>query len=653
MQFLKEHVINLSNKTVVDYMDDVSLSIATSCNGGGFQLDLTAISKHAFLQNEYFVADVFHESEDVLVIICRFEERSGRFVQIHFGILPHVLTTICLPLSALNGEKLFLERYPNVMQTVLRGDPVVDLEYIDSVYIETPSSRFSRKFMISNIELLTNEPECQVKEMKYIDEMGQNNFREWLGRIGSTLQLKARLIQAYEEAKVRQRPFFFDGERKFASNGFFRTDYDGTNWWLISPEGDPFFSIGVNCVRPNSPMKIKGMENLLPSLPIGDNRFTEAFDEEAFDFHIANLIRAFGEDWNNKWMFLTNERLKQWKFNTIGNWSDDHFISFSELPYVFQMRDFPETSLKIYRDFPDVFDPAYQDNARKFARQLEEIRDDRRVVGYFMRNEPHWAFINKLNLVELMINQRETSFCKRAFVDYLAKRYVEIGRLNEAWQTNLTSFEDLFSSESFKLPKSVIEGEDFVFFQKVMIRRYIEIPLTCCKEVDPNHLNMGIRYAWISSESLLEGCELFDVFSINCYQDKPNKGQITSISKKLKIPVIIGEFHFGGADVGLPAYGIKATENQLERGKAYRYYVEQAASVPGLIGVHYFQYNDQPVLGRFDGENYQIGLVDVAQQPYEDFMKELTISHENVYEVRARSKKPYSVVPRFIAKTGF
>ncbi|WP_054861000.1 hypothetical protein [Gracilibacillus sp. JCM 18860] len=221
MQFLKEHVINLSNKTVVDYMDDVSLSIATSCNGGGFQLDLTAISKHAFLQNEYFVADVFHESEDVLVIICRFEERSGRFVQIHFGILPHVLTTICLPLSALNGEKLFLERYPNVMQTVLRGDPVVDLEYIDSVYIETPSSRFSRKFMISNIELLTNEPECQVKEMKYIDEMGQNNFREWLGRIGSTLQLKARLIQAYEEAKVRQRPFFFDGERKFASNGFF------------------------------------------------------------------------------------------------------------------------------------------------------------------------------------------------------------------------------------------------------------------------------------------------------------------------------------------------------------------------------------------------------------------------------------------------
>lgn len=78
---------------------------------------------------------------------------------------------------------------------------------------------------------------------------------------------------------------------------------------------------------------------------------------------------------------------------------------------------------------------------------------------------------------------------------------------------------------------------------------------------------------------------------------------------------MIGEFHFGAAGAGMLAYGIRAVATQEERGLAYRYYVEQAAAIPKLIGVHYFQLNDQPVLGRFVGENYQIGTVDVCQRP--------------------------------------
>ena len=46
----------------------------------------------------------------------------------------------------------------------------------------------------------------------------------------------------------------------------------------------------------------------------------------------------------------------------------------------------------LYRDFPDVFSEEYRQNAVEFARQLEGYRNDKFLIGYFLSNEPHWAF---------------------------------------------------------------------------------------------------------------------------------------------------------------------------------------------------------------------------------------------------------------------
>ena len=37
---------------------------------------------------------------------------------------------------------------------------------------------------------------------------------------------------------------------------------------------------------------------------------------------------------------------------------------------------------------------------------------------------------------------------------------------------------------------------------------------------------------------------------------------------------------------------------------------------PLIVGTHWFQYGDQATTGRGDGENYQIGFVDVCDTPY-------------------------------------
>ena len=61
-------------------------------------------------------------------------------------------------------------------------------------------------------------------------------------------------------------------------------------------------------------------------------------------------------------------------------------------PYVLNIREFPSTRVLLYRDFPDVFSKEYRENAVAFASQLEAYREDEYLIGYFLSNEPHWAF---------------------------------------------------------------------------------------------------------------------------------------------------------------------------------------------------------------------------------------------------------------------
>ena len=62
--------------------------------------------------------------------------------------------------------------------------------------------------------------------------------------------------------------------------------------------------------------------------------------------------------------------------------------------------------------------------------------------------------------------------------------------------------------------------------------------------------------------------------------------------------------------------GLVPTASQQERAAAYREYVHSALKNPLLVGTHWFQYGDQATTGRGDGENYQIGFVDICDAPY-------------------------------------
>jgi len=149
-----------------------------------------------------------------------------------------------------------------------------------------------------------------------------------------------------------------------------------------------------------------------------------------------------------------------------------------------------------------------------------------------------------------------------------------------------------------------------------------------------------MRWAGVPKDWAVPGMQAFDVFSLNCYQEKLPIANAQKIESLLRMPVMVGEWHFGALDAGLPASGIGHLRNQAERAKAYRVYLEDAAADPYCVGVHWFTMYDESALGRFDGENYNIGLLDVTDRPYRELIEAAKTTHRRLLAVHQGKEAP-------------
>jgi hypothetical protein len=191
---------------------------------------------------------------------------------------------------------------------------------------------------------------------------------------------------------------------------------------------------------------------------------------------------------------------------------------------------------------------------------------------------------------------------------------------------------------------------DLADFSTVMVERLFHTISEACRKVDPNHLNLGARYHTVPPDWALKGMTSFDVFSINCYQNRVPAQPLRKIEAMAHRPVMIGEWHFGALDAGLPASGIGRVRDQTDRGRAFRVYTEDAAAIPQCVGVHYFTMYDQAAIGRGDGENYNIGLWDACNAPYEPMVSAARESHSRIYGIRGGELKPFAEAPEYLPK---
>jgi hypothetical protein len=303
-------------------------------------------------------------------------------------------------------------------------------------------------------------------------------------------------------------------------------------------------------------------------------------------------------------------RLESWGLNTIGNWSDSRLWDARKKAYVVNLRGWGmETG---YLGMPDVFSEEWPKTVDKAAaEQCAPRKDDPYLLGYFIANEPPWP--GRESLVVDIILERPASAIQRE-----AKAFLAEGDTPE------------------RRRQFIYRAYD----------RYLEVINAAIKRHDPNHLNLGLRFGGgVPPAEMLQASKAFDVYSMNVYSTAVNVKVMEEIYRVTGLPIIVGEFHFGVPGRGL-APGLVQVRDQEERGLAYRYYVEQAAAFPAFIGSSWFQWVDQPSTGRMDGENYNIGLVDVTDRPYTELIEAMKTTHRRLYEVHAGKALPYDVKPR-------
>jgi hypothetical protein len=567
------------------------------------------------------------------------------------GVLPKLKTKMVFPLEHLNGQEIFMQRFPRQLKGTVLGNRMKPEETAKIVLRFGPwmEPHFVPQFEVAAVYLTAEEPQpfSPVTE-PVVDKFGQWTIKNWPGKIQNENELKVLLegqLASAQTASFPQNWSKYGGwkEEKFEASGFFRTHNDGKRWWLVDPDGYAFVSVGVDCIRSNVSGVSSGQEDLFAWLPDkNDELYNDGIsargDYTQVDFYQFNFMRVFGEKWRENWETITSGQIREFGINTIGNWSDIDYARKARIPYVLPLSRFPSAEVQLYRDFPDVFADEYTNNAKEFAQQLSEYKNDPYLIGYFLRNEPNWAF-GVHNIAFEMFATTQPSASKNTFANWLSQQYSSIAEFNQNWNLELPDFESVTQQVFDEYPSEKAK-EDFWKFSEILVAKYVNVPCDEVEKVDPNHLNLGMRYAWMSSDLLYKAGERFDVFSINGYGNPgpPETAEIARISGK---PVMIGEFHFGATDRGLPATGIQGALSQTDRGKAYRYYIEQGLARPELIGMHYFQWLDQPVFGRFDGENYNIGLMDICNTPYNELIEAAKLTHNKMYEVASGNEQPF------------
>ncbi len=488
--------------------------------------------------------------------------------------------------------------------------------------------------------------------LPFIDELGEYRHKDWPGKTHTIEELAAQGRVEEEDLKAHARPEnwnkyggWADGP-KLKATGFFHVQKHKGKWWLVDPAGKLFWSHGIDCVRPVNATPITERERYFQNLPTRDSPFAQFYGEagrapvgyykdhtpyRTYDFTRANLLRKYGEDFEQIFADVTHRRLASWAVNTIANWSDEKIYLSRWTPYTatisFDARKL-EGSEGYWGKFYDVFDPSFEASLRqRLEREKGQTAGDPWCIGYFVHNELAWGDDTSLSIATLISPADQPA--KIVFVEDLKTKYETIEELNQAWGTNHASWEALLQSP--KAPDKAKAKPDLEEFYTKTAETYFSTIRRELKRTAPEQLYLGCRFAWVNDRAARAATKFCDVVSYNRYTYSV---QDTKLPDGIDMPVIIGEFHFGALDRGLFHTGLRRAENQKDRAEKYAAYVRGALRNPYVIGTHWFQYLDQPTTGRGDGENYQIGFVDICDKPYPEIVQAAREVGNSMYEYR-------------------
>jgi hypothetical protein len=386
---------------------------------------------------------------------------------------------------------------------------------------------------------------------------------------------------------------------------FFSIKKEADKFWFSDPHGMRFLSIGINNI------------NWVDSGADPTNHF----------YSVSNQFKNKAE-----WASNAIARVRNWKYNTIGSWSD---------PALFR-QDIPFTAIlyilsKGKNNLLGVFENGYEEFVdQQVKKKCVPYKDFKYLVGYFIDNELPWYgdrgwYSNHITtLLDEYLKLSPGSGGKRTLIDFFKKKYKTIHDFNKNWNTELRDFSEL--SGIIDLSRfSKVTREDREEFAGLVAERYFSVITKKIRKYDPNHLILGVRFAGAAPEGVIRACGKYcDVVSLNYYcwnmnVDKRIFHEMYYLSKK---PVLVTEFSYRADDNNSGNQNKKGAyvtvRLQGDRAYGFEHYVKQVLDLPYVIGYHWFEYYDQSPEGRtMDGEDSDYGILDIHDREYAKLVKKM------------------------------
>jgi hypothetical protein len=166
-------------------------------------------------------------------------------------------------------------------------------------------------------------------------------------------------------------------------------------------------------------------------------------------------------------------------------------------------------------------------------------------------------------------------------------------------------------------------------------RHYYDLMFRAIRKAHPGALVLGDRLPlYYHQDAILAMGDNIDVISTNYNVDVPD-GWVApyyfdGLRRLTGKPVLVSEYFFAAeenrsgnrnetARSKYPQPGhLMTVETQEERALGAANATKNFARFPNVVGAHWFQYCDEPLGGREDGEDYNMGLIDTAGRPYEE-----------------------------------
>lgn len=527
----------------------------------------------------------------------------------------------------------------------------------------TPTSAVEIGEVTQSGALSSNAPEF----FPFVDRYGQYIHSNWPGKIRGGDDFNERRNDEARERAAWSGPKDWDeyggwaAGPKLEATGHFRVAKHEGKWWLVNPIGHLYWSYGPTGVgMGGDTTPITGRENWFRDLPAQDDPASSSFfnkgrgatyryysDKEwtGYDVARANLVHKYGPDYVKIVSELSHDRLRSWGFNTIANWSDSRIYLQHRTPYTVAIHS-PGGSSMRWSDghsFNDVYDPAWEPALRaRLEQERGKTADDPWNIGYFVDNERCIGWRPRAAAVgEIALKAPATQHAKIKFVEQLKAKYASIEDLNASWTATYASWDALLASREpplFKLPdgkENVGLLTDCGDFGMAFCDRYFSICRDAVKKVAPNTLFLGSRfYGHTDAAVVALAGKYWDVISYNLYDNPPN-GRVNQYNS-LDLPIMSTEWGVGSDPTQTPFRGDKLDVDPTERSRLIEQYMRVAIRHPNIIGAHFFQYRDQPLSGRPDGEATLRGFVNIVDTPNFELVQTNRRIGYSLYETRAK-----------------